>query len=182
MTTVLMVSGSWPPAAYDVGDYTELLCRNLESTGIEVARYQNAAFSRLWSSAILSDIAATACDLIHIQYSTAGYGISLAPGAIARRIRTKPIVVTLHHYASFRPYRKPWFNSFARYCATRIFTAALDRSLFAARFPNRGGFDTTIEIPNAHVRWDSITARHAELYGRLQGLADEMPSVRAVLA
>ena len=181
MTTVLMVSGSWPPAACSVGNYTELLCQHLESTGIDIARYQSAKFSRLWSSAILSEIAVSACDLIHIQYPTAGYGNSFVPGAIARRIRTKPIVVTLHAYASFQPYRKPWFSPFAHYCATRVFTAAFDRSLFAARFPKRGGFDATIDAPGARFRWDWITARHVELYGRLRGLSDEMPSARAVL-
>lgn len=177
-----MVSGSWLPAAFGVGDYTELLCRNLESSGIDVARYQNAKLSQFWSSAILSEIAASACDLIHIQYPTGGYGVSLSPGAIARRVRTKPIVVTLHGYESFWSCRKPLFNSFARYCAARIFTVATDRSLFAARFPKRDGFDLTIEGPNTRVRWDSITARHVELYGRLRGLLDEMPSARAALA
>jgi glycosyltransferase involved in cell wall biosynthesis len=146
MATVLMVSGSWPPAACAVADYADLLCRHLEAAGVDVARYSHPHFSRPYSPAILNDIAASNCDIIHIQYPTAGYGRSFVPSAVPRRVRGKPVVVTLHEYALFRFYRKPWFAPFARYCATRVFVNPSDRALFQARFPKRNGFDTTIEL------------------------------------
>jgi glycosyltransferase involved in cell wall biosynthesis len=145
MTTVVMVSGSWPPSACGVGDYAELLCRNLEAAGIDVRRYGHAHLSRWYSSSVMDELAASNCDVIHVQYPTTGYGSSFVPGAIAQCVRGKPVVATLHEYSLFSFYRKPWFTPFARFCATRIFTTGFERALFAERFPQRNGFDTIIE-------------------------------------
>src|SRR5688572_3350172 len=140
MATVLMISGSWPPAACGVGIYAEQLCRHLEAAGVDVARFGHPRFSRLYSRAILDEIAACGSDIVHIQYPTDGYGHSFVPGAVPRRIRGKPVVVTLHDYSLSGFYRKPWFAPFARSCATRIFTSTFERTLFQARFPTRNGF------------------------------------------
>ncbi len=149
MTTVLMVSGSWPPAACRVGHYAELLCQNLETAGLNVVRYGHPMLSPLRARRMLDEIASLACDLVHIQYPTAGYGRSHVPGAIARHMRSKPVVVTLHEYPVSRFYRKPWLAPFARHCATRVFTASFDRALFEWWFPERDGFDATIEVASA---------------------------------
>src|SRR5688572_12850853 len=44
MTSVLMVSGSWPPDTCGVGDYTEVLCRHLGAAGLKVTRYGHPGF------------------------------------------------------------------------------------------------------------------------------------------
>lgn len=141
-----MISGSWPPQACGVGDYTEVLSRELEKHGVSVARFVSGGFSNLYSSEIVNEIERTDCDVVHIQYPTAGYRRSLTPSALARSIRSKPVVVTLHEYSVFRWYRRAWFSPFARHCAARVFTTDDERELFERRFPARNGLDLTIEI------------------------------------
>ncbi|MFA6264146.1 MAG: hypothetical protein WC670_00320 [Pseudolabrys sp.] len=146
MTTVLLVSGSWPPQVCGVGDYTHVLSEQLVKAGIAVRRFASDQFSRLYAPAIVQEIDRTDCDIVHIQYPTVGYGRSLTPSAIARSIRNRPVIVTLHEYSVFKPYRRAWFSPFSRHCAARVFTTDEERSLFERRFPRRGGTDTTIEI------------------------------------
>jgi glycosyltransferase involved in cell wall biosynthesis len=146
MTTILMVSGSWPPQVCGVGDYSEMLSRALEKRGASVLRYASDGFSRVYSRKIIGEIDTFDCDLIHIQYPTAGYGRSVTPSVLARTVRHKPVVVTLHEYALFRWYRRLWFSPFAHRCAARIFTMDNEQNLFQRRFPARRGLDLTIEI------------------------------------
>ncbi|KQY98115.1 hypothetical protein ASD45_19245 [Pseudolabrys sp. Root1462] len=146
MTTVLLVSGSWPPQVCGVGDYTQVLGHELAKAGVEVRRFASDRFSQLYARSILEEIESVDCDVIHIQYPTVGYGRSLTPSAIARVIRDRPVVVTLHEYSVFKPYRRAWFSPFAKHCAARVFTTDEERALFAQRFPRRGGIDATIEI------------------------------------
>lgn len=146
MTKVLLVSGSWPPQVCGVGDYTQLLSQELEKAGVAVRRFGSGRFSQIYARSILDEVEQADCDIVHIQYPTAGYGRSLTPSAIARTIRDRPVVVTLHEYSLFKPYRRAWFSPFARYGAARIFTTGEERALFEQRFPKRGGIDTTIEI------------------------------------
>jgi glycosyltransferase involved in cell wall biosynthesis len=146
MTTVLMVSGSWPPQACGIGDYTERLCCELEQSGIDVSRFVEGGLSRLYSSEAVRRANEADCDLVHIQYPTAGYGRSLTPSALPSSVRDKPVVVTLHEYSVFRWYRRAWFSPYARHCAARVFTTDEERGLFQRRFPDRGGADLTIEI------------------------------------
>jgi glycosyltransferase involved in cell wall biosynthesis len=145
MIAVLMVSGSWPPQACGVGDYADTLSAHLDAAGLRVIRFGDSGFSALLSPRILAEISRYDCDIVHIQYPTAGFGRSLTPSLLGISVR-KPLLVTLHEYSIFRPYRWPWFIPFARYCRARIFTNAADRVLFERRFPKRSGFDTTIEI------------------------------------
>jgi glycosyltransferase involved in cell wall biosynthesis len=145
MTAVLMVSGSWPPQACGVGDYADTLSAHLDAAGLRVIRFGDSSFSSLLSPRIIAEIRRHECDIVHIQYPTVGFGRSLTPSLLGVGVR-KPMLVTLHEYSSFRPYRRPWFIPFARYCRARIFTNAADRMLFEQRFPERRGFDATIEI------------------------------------
>ncbi|HWM46403.1 MAG TPA: glycosyltransferase family 4 protein [Xanthobacteraceae bacterium] len=149
MTTVLMVSDPWAPTAQGVGDFAERLCQRLEEAGIDVTRFCRAYKSRRRVAELLDEIGASNADIIHIQCQSTGYARPFVSGMIARRVRTKPVVVTLHDYSSFRFYWRPWLAPLARCCATRIFTTAFDRTLFQLRFPKRSGFDTTIEVPSS---------------------------------
>lgn len=120
MTAVVMVSGSWPPEACGVGDYTERLCRALEESGISVNRFHDPRLSQLYARGTIDRVANVACDLVHIQYPTAGYGRSCIPAALPSAVRDKPVIVTLHEYSIFRWYRRPWFSPYARRGAARI--------------------------------------------------------------
>jgi glycosyltransferase involved in cell wall biosynthesis len=146
MTKVLMVSGSWPPQACGVGDYTERLCRELEEGGVDVVRFVDDGLSRPFSAGTVRRANEADCDVVHVQYPTAGYGRSLTPSVLPLSVRDKPVIVTLHEYSVFRWYRRAWFSSYARYCAARIFTTDEERGLFQRRFPRRSGSDLTIEI------------------------------------
>lgn len=146
MTTVLMVSGSWPPQACGVGDYTERLCRELEGNGITVVRFADDRLSQLYSVGAVRRATEADCDVVHIQYPTAGYGRSFTPAALPATVHDKPVVVTLHEYSVFRWYRRSWFSPYARHCAARIFTTDEERGLYEQRFPERSGTDHTIEI------------------------------------
>jgi glycosyltransferase involved in cell wall biosynthesis len=146
MTTVLMISGTWPPQACGVGDYTERLCCELEQNDIAVARFADRKLSRPYSFDIIRKVKEAECDLVHIQYPTAGYGRSFTPSALPMIIRDRPVVVTLHEYSNFRWYRRPWFAPFAPGCSARIFTTDEERELFQRRFPARNGTDLTVEI------------------------------------
>lgn len=146
MSSVLMVSGSWPPDACGVGDYTERLCRELEASGIVAIRFFDQRLSRLYSRGAIEDMAKVDCDLVHVQYPTAGYGRSYTPAALPFALPGKPVVVTLHEYAIFRWYRRSWFSPYARGGAARIFTTDEERRLFEQNFPRRVGLDETIEI------------------------------------
>jgi glycosyltransferase involved in cell wall biosynthesis len=141
-----MVSGSWPPEACGVGDYTERLCRELEAGGVSVVRFSDPRLSRIYSRHVIRRAIEAECDLVHIQYPTAGYGRSYIPAALPAAVRDKPVVVTLHEYSVFRWYRRHWFAPYARRCAARIFTTDEERLLFERRFPSRSGLDDTIEI------------------------------------
>ncbi|MGB7259425.1 MAG: hypothetical protein WBD48_15230 [Pseudolabrys sp.] len=146
MTSVLMVSGSWPPQVCGVGDYTEKLCCELESRAISVIRFASSRLPQPLSLQIVNKVGKIDCDVVHIQYPTAGYGRSLTPSVLASSIRNRPVIVTLHEYSSFRWYRRAWFWPFARHCAARIFTTDHERSLFGRRFFTRNGRDLTVEI------------------------------------
>jgi glycosyltransferase involved in cell wall biosynthesis len=141
-----MVSGSWPPQACGVGDYTERLCRELEGGGISVTRFADERLSQFYSQGAVRRATEADCDVVHIQYPTAGYGRSFTPSALPATVRNKPVVVTLHEYSVFRWYRRGWFSPYARHCAARIFTTDEERQLFERRFPDRSGENHTIEI------------------------------------
>lgn len=146
MTTVLMVSGSWPPEACGVGDYTDRLCQSLEANGVAVERFADPRLSEIYSHGAVRRARESACDIVHIQYPTAGYGRSYIPAALPMSVRAKPVVVTLHEYSVFRWYRRAWFSPYARHCAARIFTTDDERRVFEQRFAARSGLDETIEI------------------------------------
>src|SRR3569833_1581279 len=113
MTKVLLVCGSWLLFVCGVGVFSLVFCLVLEKVGVSVRRYASDRFSQLYARSILDEIEHADCDIVHIQYPTAGYGRSLTPSAIARTIRDRPVVVTLHEYSSFTPYRRAWFSPFA---------------------------------------------------------------------
>jgi glycosyltransferase involved in cell wall biosynthesis len=162
MTTILMVSGSWPPQPCGVGDYAARLADALVRKGVDVIRFARPRFGLLYSPAIVADVARQECDLVHIQYPAAGYGRALTPSLIARGTR-KPVVVTLHEYTVFKRYRSPWFTPFARDCRARIFTVGFERDRFEARYPRRRGFDITIEIASNVPRGRPVARRADKL-------------------
>jgi glycosyltransferase involved in cell wall biosynthesis len=141
-----MISGSWPPQVCGVGDYSEMLCSELERHDVSTIRFASKNFAKPLSLEIIREIKEKECDLVHIQYPTIGYRRSFTPCLIARSVHNKPVLVTFHEYSVFRWYRHSWFVPLARYCNARIFTTDDERALFERRFPARKGVDLTISI------------------------------------
>jgi hypothetical protein len=123
-------------------------------------RLSDPRLSHIYSRDVVRRATQARCDLVHIQYPTAGYGRSYTPAALPAAIRDRPVVVTLHEYSVFRWYRRNWFAPYARRCAARIFTTDEERQLFAQRFPRRCGVDDTIEIAS-NIPDDAVAKRLA---------------------
>ena len=139
-----MVTGSLPPEACGVGDYTRKLADALEDQGLEVellrlrpSRVANLATFR-------RRIDRLRAQLVHIQYPTVGYGASLLPHALALALRG-PVVTTLHEYSQAHVLRRASLWAFARASDALVFTDWYERRLFLRRFP---GVDrTSVVIP-----------------------------------
>ncbi len=118
---VLMVSGEYPPAMGGVGDYTALLCRQLVKSGAGVSvvtgrlpvsppESASAAEPQLFRAisrwgyrsmgAISSLAARQACDVVHLQYQAAAYGMhpcaNLLPAYLRASRRGIKVVTTFH--------------------------------------------------------------------------------------
>ena len=142
MINLALVSGSWPPQACGVGDYTNRLANMLERDNINVER---VSLTSLWSHS-LSAIKMQASEIIHIQYPTMGYGRSIAPTLLPFLQRRKRVVVTIHEFSNFSPVRRPWFYSFAHKADARIFTNSQELNAFKSVMRPSTGLDFIVPI------------------------------------
>uniref|UniRef100_Q31EZ9 Uncharacterized protein n=1 Tax=Hydrogenovibrio crunogenus (strain DSM 25203 / XCL-2) TaxID=317025 RepID=Q31EZ9_HYDCU len=94
---VLMVSGSIPPEPCGVGDYTYYLTGILNTKGVSVSLLKLNFLSLLKLLRVDKDV------LIHIQYPSRGFGISLLPQFVTL---FKMPVVTLHEFSQVHLLRK----------------------------------------------------------------------------
>ncbi len=141
-----IVSGSWPPERCGVGDYSAQLVRHLEEIGIDVAAVTMDDWSTLRALGyrrVLNDLRP---DVVHVQYPAVGYGRSLLPALTPFLQSGTPLVVTLHEYSLFKPYRRPWFAPYAARAVARLFSRQAECEAFAAAFPRRRGKDHVVAI------------------------------------
>jgi glycosyltransferase involved in cell wall biosynthesis len=143
MTSIMLVSGSWPPDTCGVGHYSSRLADHLEDS-FEVVRFRlGADFGAFSFPRALRQIFQAEPDLIHIQYPSVGYRRSLVPSLIAMLPKV-PTVVTLHEFSIFRWYRAPWFMPF-KFANALIFTNGQENAAFEERFGK--GAQTRCVIP-----------------------------------
>src|SRR5664280_100229 len=120
-TRVILVSGSFPPDACGVGDYTYRLVSALPKQTISVRVFTTIAPARSldpeldicptvrrWSFIglpILSRrIKAADPDIVHLQYPTIAYGAGLLPQLLV--LTRRPFIVTIHEASASHMLRR----------------------------------------------------------------------------
>lgn len=90
---ITFITGSYPPDACGVGDYTYRLAEALRLQGITVEIVHDEDWSLCNVPRLLRRIKALHSDLVHLQYPTIGFGAHLTPQVLSVLC---PGVVTLH--------------------------------------------------------------------------------------
>lgn len=136
---VAMLTGSYPPIACGIGDYTSKLASALTAEGIEVDIYSaKIDWSLLKTKQLARRISATKPDIVHIQYPGTGYGHKLGPQALS--LLLKPCVVTLHEISQVHLLRRVSLYPFAFGAERMIFTSDFEMNYsvkFAPWLANR---------------------------------------------
>jgi len=120
-----MLTGSAPPEACGVGDYTFALVSALESAGFPVEMLCHKRWDISGTVQLLRQLSREKKGLLHIQYPTFGYGISLGPQLCSLANRS---VITLHEFSMAHILRK---------ISLSPFTLRSDRLVMTAEFESR---------------------------------------------
>ncbi len=129
---VILLTGSAPPDACGVGDYTGALAAALEQAGQEVEVLCHRDWSFAGTLKAVRRVAAAKNALLHIQYPTMGYRYSLGP-QICSLLRKS--VVTLHEYSLAHRLRKLSLTFFSIRSPRVIATSYFERDALAAAMP-----------------------------------------------
>lgn len=116
---VLIVSGSVPPEACGVGDYSARLHDLLVEHGRETS------LVKLNCTSFFRVLVASRGRIVHIQYPSVGYGMSLLPILLCLLVR-RP-VVTLHEYTQVHILRKLAELPFLLFAARVIVTTDFEK-------------------------------------------------------
>ena len=129
---VLLVTGSAPPDACGVGDYTQSLAAALEKAGLQVSLFCHRDWSMFGTSWAIRKLLAAKDSLVHIQYPTMGYGHSLGPQFCAL---VKPSVVTIHEFSLAHPLRKLSLLPFTMRSLCLMTPSEFERRLLLRKMP-----------------------------------------------
>jgi len=117
---VLIVSGSVPPAPCGVGDYSARLCLLLRERGLD------ANLIALRRANFFQTLRLSRKAIVHIQYPSIGYGLSLLPQLLCLLAR-RPIV-TIHEFSQVHFLRKLSELPFLLFARRVIVTTAYERN------------------------------------------------------
>ncbi|HAV42565.1 TPA: hypothetical protein DCX15_00910 [bacterium] len=159
MMKILMIVASFPPQRCGVGDYTEQLCKNLVTDGVEVGvitsagsreggeerreqRFKVYPVVKRWGFGalfpILRLVRALRPDVIHIQYHGEDYEksimISLLP-LILRFLGKGLRITTLHNLQEPLIFPKLGMQIFLRFSERIILTNEIDQHELIRKFP-----------------------------------------------
>lgn len=129
---VILVTGSLPPEACGVGDYTQRLASALADAGQSVELLGHREWSIAGTRKALEKLSADKNAILHLQYPTMGYGYSLGPQLC---IALRRGVVTLHEFSQAHPLRKLSLLPFAVRSSSLVMTSAEEASSMTARMP-----------------------------------------------
>ncbi|MGH9585632.1 MAG: glycosyltransferase [Acidobacteriaceae bacterium] len=121
---ILLVSGSYPPEACGVGDYTCSLAEALRSEGMSVGLVEQKSWRLRDGKAILKAVDKARADIVHLQYPSVGYGHALGPQLLSC---CRPSVVTVHEVTQAHPVRRLSLYGFFGPARTLIFTSHFER-------------------------------------------------------
>jgi glycosyltransferase involved in cell wall biosynthesis len=129
---VLMISGSYPPDACGIGDYTMELVNALRQEGVAVETLPSRKWNLMDAQKIVSEIRHSKCDIVHLQYPTEGYRTSLSPQWLSMRI---PTIVTIHEYLNARVERRLASIPFFLFARHLVFTNKFELDGVTRTFP-----------------------------------------------
>ena len=129
---IILVTGSAPPDACGVGDYTWTLAAALEKAGANVELFCHREWNWLGSYRAIRSLIKEKRSIVHIQYPTMGYGASLGPQLYACLL---PSVVTLHEFSLAHPVRKIALIPFTLRSKRIVLTSEFEYLLLARRMP-----------------------------------------------
>ena len=98
MSSLPIITGSYPDDVCGVGDYTRSLVSALENKGINISLFYKKDWSITRLPGYLRLIKETGAPVVNIQYPTEGYGYSILPQLLCCCLRKMSTVVTLHEF------------------------------------------------------------------------------------
>ena len=122
---VAMITGSCPPDACGVGDYTFRLVQALSKSGADIEIITKQSWKLTNIRKLAREVSSVSPDLIHIQYPTVGYGSDLGPQILS--LLSFPCVVTLHEVSQAHILRRLAMYPFAMDSNALIFTSQFER-------------------------------------------------------
>lgn len=139
---VCMVSGSAPPDACGVGDYTHKLAEALRGAGVDVDLVKHP-LGLLDAPGVSRTLAAARPDVVHIQYPTVGFGAHLGPSLLSV---LRPCVVTVHEASRLHLLRRLAMTPFSLRSPRLIFTTHHERAYAGSRLPWIRGRSSVIPV------------------------------------
>lgn len=129
---ILLVSGSYPPEACGVGDYTCWLAEALRSEGMSVELLKQKSWRLRDGRVILKAVDDARADIVHLQYPSVGFGRALGPQLLSC---CRPCVVTIHEVTQAHPVRKLSLYGFFGTAKALIFTSHFEREVALRLMP-----------------------------------------------
>lgn len=129
---VILVTGSLPPDACGVGDYTQRLATALEAAGQAVEILSHREWNVAGTAKAIRTLLAARNSIVHMQYPTRGYGYSLGPQL---SLSLKSGLVTLHEFSLAHPLRKLSFFPFTLRSSLLVMTSEFEANAIVAKMP-----------------------------------------------
>jgi glycosyltransferase involved in cell wall biosynthesis len=142
-----MVTGSYPPKACGVGDYTNSLVGALRTIGCDVDVMTDRDFKLFNARNLAKEISLKKPDIVHIQYPTSGYGSDLGPQMLS--VLMRGCVVTLHEVSQVNLLRRLSLYPFSIRSSRLIFTNTYERDYAEKHAPWLGQRTSVIPIGSA---------------------------------
>lgn len=158
-----MLTGSAPPDACGVGDYTFALVSALESAGFPAEMLCHKEWDISGTERLVRRLSQEKEALLHIQYPTFGYGYSLGPQVCSLARRS---VVTLHEFSLAHVLRKVSLLPFTVRSPRLVVTAEFESRMLTRSMPWAKEKITIIPIGSniAATRAASLAYRPRVLY------------------
>lgn len=127
-----MVTGSYPPEACGIGDYTSSLASALYRAGFSVELLHHARWDYSGTMDVIRKLNQRKEALIHFQYPGAGYGHSLGPQLCSLM---KSSVITIHEFSIARLPRKLSIIPFTLRAKQVVIPAESEKTVLVQRMP-----------------------------------------------
>ncbi len=156
---IAMVTGSYPPDACGVGDYTARLVKEMQSFGARVTVVTHDGWNLKNTIALARKIHSIKPDIIHIQYPTVGYAGGFAPEMLCMLFSC---VVTLHEISWMHVKGKLRLVPFFLRAQYIIVTSSYEREYVLKRFPWLTGRCSVISVGSSIPAGDITKERDIE--------------------